>query len=129
MKEYTCTSCDWYGEFEFDSPLPKGCPVCGSGSCRIVFRTHTKVQSVSCNIDGTSRNNVRHSYSLGCRPWQLEKMQKLHPGARFVKKGKGYVMEIKSRQEKLQRMKERGYEEYDKGVKPPQEQFSYKGDR
>lgn len=128
MKEYTCTNCDWYGEFEFDSPIPIYCPVCESKSCRIVYRTHTKAQSVPCNIDGTSRENVRYSYSLGCRPWQLEKMQKLHPEAKFIKKGKGYVMEIKSRQEKLQRMKERGMCEYDNGVKPPQEQFNYKGD-
>ena len=78
--------------------------------------------------DEVMKRNVRYSYSLGCRPWQLKEMQRLHPGAKFVKKGKGYVMEIKNRQEKLQRMKERGFEEYDSGVKPPQEQFSYKGD-
>lgn len=65
-------------------------------------------------IDELIKENVRYSYSLGCRPSQLKEMQKLHPGAKFVKRGHGYVMEIKNRQEKLQRMKERGFVEFGK---------------
>lgn len=60
------------------------------------------------------KDNTRYSYSLGCRPSQLKEMQKLHPGARFVKKGHGYVMEIRNRADKKRRMKERGFIEFDK---------------
>lgn len=120
---YKCVECG--NEFDElysmkESPLKVRCKIC-KGLAHRNWNAYGRTDEVM-------KRNVRYSYSLGCRPWQLEAMRKLHPGAKFVKKGKGYVMEIKNRQEKLQRMKERGYEEYDKGVPETVEPFRYKGD-
>jgi hypothetical protein len=115
-KEYTCTNCNFYQEYDGNEEMPICCLNCGSKSSRIIYRRRqdTKPVGTRCGVDALYKENVRYSYSLGCRPSQLKEMQKLHPNAKFVKKGHGYVMEIKNRAEKLQRMKERGFEEFSK---------------
>lgn len=99
-------------EVETWDEIPKKCTECGSRSCRITYGSSQK-ESNKCRVDALMQENIRLSRSLGCLPNQLKDCQKLHPGANFVKMKDGsYAMEIKHRQEKKQRMKERGMIEY-----------------
>jgi hypothetical protein len=52
----------------------------------------------------------RVSRALGVAPNQIEQAMKLHPNAKFDREGN---MILKNRTEKKQRLKERGWVEYD----------------
>ncbi len=114
MPEYgaRCQNCD--KTFDYISRVADRnksvvCPHCGGRGKR--DRTY-ELQTCG-RINALEQENVRYSVALGCTPKQLPEWQKRHPGATFRKKYGGYVMEIKSRHEKLQRMKEAGFSEYD----------------
>jgi putative FmdB family regulatory protein len=88
------------------------CPLCGEPSPRNVGAELSDCSDFSA----TCGDHVRYSRSLGCVPKQLEEARRLHPGAEFVRLpgDKMYRMVIHNRNEKLQRMKERGMEEQDR---------------
>lgn len=68
---------------------------------------------ISGGVDRLMREIVRYPPALAVLPGQLVEAQKTHPGAKFVWKDKAWHMEIKTRQEKLKRLKERGWVELD----------------
>jgi len=77
------------------------CPDCGSKAKRLISCPTIYAEGI-----------VRVSYALGVNPEQVKSGEvfKTHPGAEFDKDGN---MIIHSRQEKLRRLKERGWVEYE----------------
>jgi len=111
---YYCNKCDNYFEDGVygHNRLNPICPNCS---------TLLQVKCVDKNtvINKTYKTNIcyaeneRLSWALGCNENQLADKMKKHPGAEFRKaKGGGYQMVVHNRPEKLQRMREAGYEEY-----------------
>jgi hypothetical protein len=110
IKDYHCTACgfnkQYFGHYadEGYEPIPVSCPECNGHSCRIVYRSRHEHKSDQCLVDVLERENTRWSLALGVQPCQVEEASKMHPGARFREDG---AMEIRSRSDKLRRMKER----------------------
>lgn len=112
VKEYTCTSCGWYKEFELREKTPTPCPECGSNGCRIVFREQVKSKGSECGFNAF-KENIRWSWSLGINPddaKQVAAAKIRHPGAEFNESGQ---MKINNRTEKVRRMREAGVSEYE----------------
>ncbi len=107
---YYCKECSH--EFQGFSTIsrrnePQPCPKCEKAAPRDVEK------ELAREVDTRQfEDHTRLSWSLGINPdnpAEVAAAHVRHPGAEFTDKGQ---MVIHNRQEKLQRMKERGYIEY-----------------
>jgi putative FmdB family regulatory protein len=100
--DYRCPDCgiefeEVHPMSEYDKDTP--CPECGAVATRLI----------SCPTV-YAENICRVSQALGVHPSQIPEARKIHPGAEFTADG---AMKIKDRTEKLKRLKERNWVEYD----------------
>jgi len=99
--EYQCVSCKQITEkFESFRSNSKGtkCEKCGQLAKRII-----SLPSTNC------KDSIRYSVSMGIDPSQIKEAERIYPGSRYTPDGR---LIIHHRKEKLERMKQRNYEEY-----------------
>lgn len=111
MWHWRCNSCreseiiDSLGKF-------KRCPFCGEKNW--TMKQYIREEGEKDFRDVLMRDNERWSDSMGCTEVDLPRMQKLHPGSEWRQRPSGgYQMRIKNRHEKIRRMREAGFQEYD----------------
>jgi putative FmdB family regulatory protein len=90
--------------------LPTECPECGADSPRDI---EWELNTMS-DFDETCKEHERYSWSMGCHPNQIAEMTRRYPGSEYRPNGQ---LRIKSRNHKLKMLKQRGMEEFDRGVK------------
>lgn len=94
--DYKCPDCkrskEQYARPEnYEKPIPCDC---GGQMCRCI------------SLPGTDmKENIRYSSTMGCNPNKINENMRKYPGSRYTSDGR---LIVRSRNDKLKKMKERG---------------------
>jgi putative FmdB family regulatory protein len=99
--EFTCDVCKRTEEVFQHKAKPSKYITCKCGA---------RMRKIVSQVNTDLEQNVRFSNSMGVSPRQVKEAERLYPGSEYAPDGR---LIIHSRKEKLERMKQRGYVEFE----------------
>jgi len=105
---FYCPDC---GHFDNICIVSRRNDECECPNCKKMCNRDVAHEMQNCSaFDETCKEHIRYSNVMGVLPKRIKEMEKKYPGSRYTPDGR---LIVNSRQDKLKKMKERGYVEFE----------------